>query len=65
MEREPPSPEKSEAVGLRRAKQRKRAADHRPRTSQPETFAGSLATETQALEVSSRDRTRVASVETA
>ena len=60
--------EKSPEVGLSRAKQKESHTDHwyhHPQTPQPEALRLALGTETQALEVSSRDRTRVGYVETA
>ena len=59
---------KSTAAGLRRAKQRESCKDyqyHCPQTPQTETLRMGLGSETQALEVSSRDRTRVGSMQTA
>ena len=59
--------EKSEAAGLRRAKQSKNQTISAPlpQTPQPETLGQTLSAETQALEVDSRERTRVGCVETA
>ena len=37
---------------------------HHPKTSQPETLGQGLGTETQALEVRCRERTRVGNVKT-
>ena len=60
--------EKSAAVALRRAKQSKSHTDYHyycPWTPQPEMLEWGLGTESQALEVTSRDRTMVGYVETA
>ena len=58
--------EKSVAAGLRRSKQKKSYTDHWyhcPQTPQPETVRWGLGAETQASEVSSRERTRVGCLE--
>ena len=60
--------QKSAAVILRRAKQRESHIDHGfhdPWTSQPVTLWWGLGAETQALEVSSWEKTRVGCVEIA
>ena len=60
--------EKSTVAGLRRAKKSESQTDHQyhhPLTPQPETLERGWGIETQGLEVSSRERTRVGSVETA
>ena len=60
--------EKSEAAGLRRAKQSESCTDHLhhcPWTSQPETLGQGLGPETQVPEFSSRERTRVGGMESA
>ena len=58
--------EKSSAARLRRAKQKESHRDHHyqhPWTTQPETLRRGLGAETQASEVSSKERTRVGCVE--
>lgn len=60
--------EKSAATGMKRAKPSESHTDHWyhcPWTPQPETLRWGLDAETQALEISSRERTRVGCVETA
>ena len=59
--------EKSTADGLRREMHKESCTGHcyhHSQTQQPETFRKGLATETQALEVNLRERTRVGCVET-
>ena len=60
--------EKNTAAGLRRAKQSESHTDYLAaslQTPQPEMLSQGLGAETQALEFSSGERTRVACVETA
>ena len=60
--------EKSAAAKLRRTKHKESHTDcwyHYPQTPQPETLRQALSTDTQASEVSSRERTRAGCVERA
>ena len=59
---------KSKTAGQRRAKQRESHTDHLqhcPWTPQPKMLGSELGTETQMLEVSSREKTRVGCMKTA